>query len=156
MRVIGAEGEQLGIMTSKDAYMMAQDKGLDLVEVSPNADPPTCKILDYGKWKYDQKKKEKASKKNQTVTLLKEVQVRLRTEEHDFMVKMKRAQGFLEKKHKVKISLRFQGREMAYQEQGFALLNKVAKVLESLAVIESPPKKENRQMFMVLAPTKEK
>ena len=152
VRVIDEEGTMIGVKTSRDAMQLAIDKGLDLIEVAPNSSPPTCKIMDYGKWKYENKKKQVAAKKKQTVIFIKEIQVRPRTEQHDLDVKLKHARRFLLDGDKVKINLRFVGREMAHQEIGFELLEKLTKTLEDVAAIESPPKKEGRQLFVLLAP----
>jgi translation initiation factor IF-3 len=150
--LIDDEGTMLGIYSSQDALQVAQDKGLDLIEIAPNANPPTCKIMDYGKWKYENKKKQVASRKKQAVVSIKEVQLRVRTDQHDLDVKMRNARKFLLKGDKVKVNLRFYGREMAHQELGVELLNKVTKVLDDVANVEAPPKKEGRQLFVLLSP----
>ena len=139
-------------MPSRQALVTAQDRGLDLIEIAPNAKPPTCKIMDYGRWKYENKKKEKESKKKQTVIMIKEVQFRPRTEDHDLNVKLKHARRFLLDGCKVKANLRFSGREMAHQDQGLKVLQKVIGLLDNMAVVESPPKREGRQMFVLFAP----
>ena len=142
----------MGIMSSREALQQAEDRGLDLIEIAPNAKPPTCKIMDYGKWKYENKKKQVAAKKKQVVVSIKEIQVRPRTEQHDLDVKLKRAREFLLDGSKVKVNLRFHGREMAHQEIGFELLQKITKDLSNLAIAEVEPKKEGRQLFTLLAP----
>ncbi len=142
----------VGVMSPAEALRLAQARGLDLIEIAPTAKPPTCKIMDYGKWKYEAKKKDKEAKKKQTVISVKEIQVRPRTEEHDLETKLKHATRFLLEGDKVKINLRFSGREMAHQEIGMALLTKVTKMLETVAVVESPPKMEGRQMFVLMSP----
>lgn len=131
---------------------MAEAKGLDLIEVAPTAKPPTCKIADYGKYKYELKKKEHEARKNQTVITVKEIQLRPRTEQHDLDVKMRQARGFLLDGDKVKVNLRFYGREMAHQELGMALLQKVIAALSDLAIVEAAPKMEGKQLFVQLAP----
>ena len=143
-------------MSSREALRIAEDRGLDLIEIAPKAQPPACKIMDYGKWKYENKKKEKASKKKQTIITIKEIQVRPRTEEHDLNTKLRHARRFLLEGNKVKVNLRFSGREMAHQDLGVALLNKVTKMLEPLSFVEAPPKREGRQMFVLVAPDSSK
>lgn len=152
IRLIDEEGKMMGEMSAREAISIAEDKGLDLIEIAPQAKPPTCKIMDYGKWKYESKKKTVASKKKQTQMVIKEVQVRPRTEEHDLNTKLKQATKFLLAGDKVKVNLRFQGREMAHQDLGIELLNKITGMLEHVATLESPPKKEGRQMFILVAP----
>lgn len=134
------------------AQQLARDFGLDLIEVAPEAQPPTCKIMDYGKWKYENKKKTQANKKKQVIITLKEIQIRLRTDEHDLDVKMKHARRFLLEGDKVKVSMRFQGREMSQMDTGREVMAKLAQDLADLAIIEAEPKSEGRQMFMILAP----
>lgn len=131
---------------------MAEARGLDLIEIAPNATPPTCKIMDYGKWKYENKKKEKEAKKKQTVITIKEVQVRPRTDEHDLEVKVRHARRFLLDGDKVKVNLRFSGREMAHQEFGMKTLKRFETMLMDIALVESPPKMEGKQAFLMLAP----
>ena len=142
----------LGEMSAREALTIAEDKGLDLIEIAPQAKPPTCKIMDYGKWKYEAKKKAVAAKKKQTQIVIKEIQIRPRTEDHDLNTKLKNATKFLMSGDKVKVNLRFHGREMAHQELGIELLERVTKMLDHISVLESPPKKEGRQMFILLAP----
>lgn len=152
MRVIDDQGQMVGVFTSQDALRMAMDKGLDLIEIAPQAKPPTCRIMDYGKWKYENKKKQVAAKKKQTVVSIKEIQVRPRTEDHDLEVKTKNARKFLLNGDKVKVNLRFSGREMAHQDLGVKLLNRVTEMLADIAAVEAPPKREGRQMFVLLVP----
>ncbi len=152
MRLIDDEGTMLGVMSAREALVIAEDRGLDLIEIAPTAKPPTCKIMDYGKWMYENKKKDKESKKKQTVISIKEVQFRPRTEDHDLNVKLKHARRFLLEGNKVKANLRFSGREMAHQEQGLKLLQKVIKLLDDIAVVETAPKREGRQMFVLFNP----
>lgn len=143
-------------MSSDEALQYAESKGLDLIEIAPNAKPPTCKVMDYGKWKYENKKKEAANRKKQVIVSVKEVQLRPRTDQHDLEVKMRNARKFLLNGDKVKINLRFSGREMAHQELGLELLNKVTGMLNDLCVVEQAPKKEGRQMFVMVAPDAQK
>ncbi|MCC7403726.1 MAG: translation initiation factor IF-3 [Bdellovibrionales bacterium] len=152
VRVIDSDGKMAGIFTVAEAIRLAESRGLDLIEVAPDAKPPTCKIIDYGKWKYENKKKEKDARKKQTIITIKEIQVRPRTDQHDLETKLKHARRFLLEGDKVKVNLRFQGREMAHQEQGMALLNKITAALNDVAVPETPAKREGRQMFVLLAP----
>ena len=152
VRLIGDDGKMIGVMTASQALEAAQAKGLDLIEIAPQAKPPTCKIMDYGKWKYENKKKEKEAKKKQTVISIKEIQIRPRTEDHDLQTKLKNATKFLLDGDKVKVNLRFSGREMAHQELGLELLNKVTEMLSHIATVEAPPKKEGRQMFVLMSP----
>jgi len=152
IRLIGAEGENVGVVTIVEARQMADDVGLDLVEISPDADPPVCKILDYGKFKYEaQKKKSEARKKQKTIDV-KEIKMRPGIEEHDYQVKIRAMIRFLDSGDKVKVTLRFRGREMAHQELGAKVLERVRVDLEEPAKVEQFPKMEGRQMTMVLAP----
>lgn len=142
----------VGVMSSREALSIAEGRGLDLIEIAPNATPPTCKIMDYGKYKYENKKKEKEAKKKQTVITIKEIQVRPRTDDHDIEVKVRNARRFLLEGDKVKINLRFMGREMAHQEFGMKTLKKVQEMLMDVALVETPPKMEGKQAFLLLAP----
>lgn len=150
--MIGPEGSQLGIMTSKDAYQKALDLELDLVEIAPNATPPVCKIIDYGKFRYDQTKKERESKKAQHQIKVKEIKVRPNINEHDLLTKEKQARQFLEKGNKVKVTCTFRGREMAYPDLGEKVVRKICENLEDIAHHESIPKMMGRSMIVVLAP----
>jgi translation initiation factor IF-3 len=152
VRVIDEEGQMVGVMPPAQALSMAEEKGLDLIEIAPNANPPTCKVMDYGKWKYENKKKAQVAKKKQTVISIKEIQIRPRTDDHDLEVKMKNARKFLLAGDKVKVNLRYQGREMAHKEVGAKVLHKVMAQLSDLAVAEVEPKMEGRQLFVVMAP----
>lgn len=152
MRVIDDEGQMLGVMPPSKALAMAEEKGLDLIEIAPNANPPTCKMMDYGKWKYENKKKAQEAKKKQTVISVKEIQIRPRTDDHDLATKMKKAREFLLDGDKVKVNLRYQGREMAHKEVGAKVLQKVIADLSDLALPEVEPKMEGRQLFVVMAP----
>jgi|TARA_B100000497_G_scaffold124335_1_gene158672 translation initiation factor IF-3 len=152
VRCIAPDGEQLGVMKTEDAIAEADSQGLDLVEVSPNADPPVCKILDYGKFKFEAQKKRNEAKKKQKVIEVKEIKLRPNIDEHDYQVKMRSVQKFLDDGDKVKITLRFRGREMAHQELGVNVLNRVREDTDDVAKIEAFPKLEGRQMIMVIAP----
>jgi len=152
VRVIGPEGEQLGVLPIEQALARAQELGMDLVEVSPMAKPPVCKIMDYGKFKYLEKKKQNEAKKKQVVVQLKEVKLRPRTEEHDYDVKLKKVREFLEEANKARITVMFRGREMSHKELGQKVLQRVIEDLRETAVIEAAPRFEGRQMFMILAP----
>lgn len=152
VRLIGEDGKLIGLMSSFEALNHARDRGLDLVEIHEKSNPPVCKIMDYGKWKFETKKKEKQNKKNQTKILIKEIQLRTRTDEGDIKIKLDKARGFLNQGHKVKINLRFFGREMAHKELGFELLKQVESRLSDLAVPEMPAKMERRTLFTILAP----
>ncbi len=152
IRVIDDEGGMLGEMTVAEGIRMAQDRGLDLIEVAPNAKPPTCKIMDYGKYKYEQKKKQQQSKKNQIQMKVKEIQLRPTTEQHDLNTKLKHTREFLEDGDKAKINVKFRGREIAYQDMGRTLLERVIESLKDIAVVETPIQTEGKQMFIMLAP----
>lgn len=152
VRVIGDNGEQLGVMSVPQAIRLAEDRGLDLIEIAPTANPPTCKIMDYGKYKYEKKKAAGQARKNQVIVDIKEVQIRPRTDDHDLQTKIRHARRFLLDGDKVKVSLRFSGREMAYQDEGMQVLHKFTESVNDLAIVESAPKKEGRQVFVLYAP----
>ena len=152
VRVIDDEGENLGVMFTREAVEQAQEKGLNLVEVSPNADPPVCKFLDVGKYRYEAQKKANAARKTQKTQDIKEVKMRPNIDTHDYDVKMKNVNKFIEQGDKVKVTLRFRGREMAHQHLGMDLLKRVQTDVEEIAKIEAFPRLEGRQMLMVLAP----
>lgn len=152
VRVVDPEGEQVGVMSIRDAQDLAYDKGLDLVEVAPQAKPPVCRVMDYGKYKYEQSKKAKEAKKNQNIVSIKEVQLGLKIEDHDFFVKVKRAREFLENKDKVKVRVKFRGREITHKELGVQLLDRFIKETEDLGKVESKPKMEGRNMILILGP----
>lgn len=152
VRLIGAEGENVGVVSIAVALAKAEDAGLDLVELSPNAEPPVCKILDYGKFKYEQQKKASAARKNQKTQDVKEIKMRPGIDTHDYGVKMKKVHEFIEHGDKVKLTIRFRGREMAHQDLGMAVLNRVADELGETVKVEARPKLEGRQMIMVVAP----
>ena len=152
--MIGAEGEQVGIVSINEALQMAYDVSLDLVEISPNADPPVCKIMDFGKYQFEQNKKLQAAKKKQKQIQIKEIKFRPGTEEGDYQVKIRSLVKFLSEGDKTKITVRFKGRELTHRELGMDLLKRIETDLEELAVVEQFPKMEGRQLIMVLAPTK--
>lgn len=152
VRVIGSDGEQLGIMSGREAQQLAYEKHLDLVEIAPTAKPPVCRIMDYGKYRYEQQKREKESRKKQKIFDIKEVKLRPGIEEHDFNVKFKNAVRFLEDGDKVKVTIMFRGRELSHPELGEVLLNKMAAQLKEMAVVERQPKLEGKNMIMIVAP----
>lgn len=154
VRLISNTGEQLGIVSTKDAMNMAEEQNLDLVMISPSAKPPVCRIMDYHKFSYEKAKKEKEAKKNQKVITLKEIRFSPKTEEHDIMIKAAKAREFLEDGDKVKVTVRFRGREAAYAENGYKILAIFAAKLEDVCVIEKPSKMEGRNMIMILTPKK--
>ncbi|MCH7973464.1 MAG: translation initiation factor IF-3 [Bacteroidetes bacterium] len=156
VRVIDIDGKQLGIMLINDALEIAEERGQDLVEIAPQAAPPVCKIIDYGKFKYEQQKREKLQKKNQAVSILKEIRLHPNTDVHDFEFKARHAMNFLEDGNKVKISVMFKGRQMAYKEQGEELLARFVEKVEDISKIESPLKMEGRNMNLILVPLKSK
>jgi translation initiation factor IF-3 len=150
--VIGADGEKLGVVDTDSALAMAEEAGLDLVEVSPNTSPPVCKILDYGKLKYQEQKKASEARKRQKTVDVKEIKMRPNIDTHDYDVKMRSVNKFLGEGDKVKVTMRFRGREMAHQNLGMELLHKVRDDTNEIAKVEAMPKLEGRQMIMVLAP----
>lgn len=152
VQLIDAEGENKGIVRTRDAIAMAQELGLDLVEISPNAAPPVAKMLDLGRFKYAAQKKAAEARKKQKVIEVKEIQLRPNIDTHDFDTKMKAVQKFIGEGDRVKVTLRFRGREMAHQDLGMGLLLKVRDMMEAIAKVESSPRSEGRQMVMVLAP----
>lgn len=154
VRVIDAEGNQLGVISTRKAIELAMSAELDLVEVSPNAEPPVCRIMDYGKYKFEINKKQQAAKKKQKQVQIKEIKFRPRTEEGDYKTKVRHLREFLEEGDKAKVTLRYRGREFAHPELGMQLLERVAKDLEDISTIEQMPKMEGRQMVMMLAPKK--
>lgn len=152
VRLVDSEGEMVGVVSVKKALEMADEAGLDLVEVSPNAEPPVCKILDYGKYKYEQQKKANEARKKQKTVEVKEVKMSPRIEKNDYDVKMRNARRFLEAGNKVKVSMRFRGREMAHQDIGREMFAKMKEELGELANVELEPKMEGRQMVMIIGP----
>lgn len=154
VRLIGVDGSQLGIFATDDARRIADDQGLDLVEVAPNADPPVCRIMDYGKFKYEQDIKAKKARKSQTKVEIKEIKFRPKIDIHDYETKKKHVVRFLVAGAKVKVTIMFRGREMVHAERGLAILERLAGELEDMAIIENQPKLEGRNMFMLIAPLK--
>ena len=152
VRCIGANGEQLGVIPINEALKIAEDLSLDLVEIQPNVDPPVCKILDYGKFKYEAQKRKNEARKKQKIIDVKEIKLRPNIDNNDFIVKMKQVRKFIENGDKVKITLRFRGREMAHQTLGATVLDRVKDDTEELCKVETLPKLEGRQMVMILAP----
>lgn len=155
-RLIGFDGSQLGIFAMSDALRIADEQGFDLVEIAPNADPPVCKIMDFGKFKYEQSMKEKAARKNQSKIEIKEMKFRPKVDKHDYETKKKHILRFLDAGAKVKVTIMFRGREMAHPELGLNILERLAGELAELAIIETQPKLEGRNMHMLLAPLKKK
>lgn len=156
IRLVGDEGEQLGIMSSRQALAMAEEAGLDLVEIAPLAKPPVCRLMDFGKFKYQEAKRAAEAKSKQKQIQVKEVKFRPGTDEGDYQIKLRNLNRFLLDGDKAKVTLRFRGREMAHQEFGMRLLERVKSDLEAIAVVEQFPKLEGRQLIMVLAPQKKK
>ncbi|WP_456095344.1 translation initiation factor IF-3 [Paracoccus rhizosphaerae] len=152
IRLIGPEGENVGVVPPSVGLQMAQDAGLDLVEISPNATPPVCKVMDLGKFKYEQQKREAEARKKQKIIEVKEIKFRPGTDTHDYDVKMRSVMKFLEGGDKVKVTLRFRGREMAHQDLGLELLNRVKDDVGEAGKVESMPKLEGRQMVMMISP----
>lgn len=152
VRVIGPDGSQVGLMATRDAIALAEKEGLDLVEIAPNAEPPVCKIINFGKYRYDQTKKEKESKKSQHQIKVKEIKLKPNIDEHDFLTKQRQAKEFLEKGNKVKITCFFRGREAIRPELGEAVVKKMCSGLEELGVIESPLKMMGKTMIVIVGP----
>ncbi|MBQ7705375.1 MAG: translation initiation factor IF-3 [Selenomonadaceae bacterium] len=156
VRVTDENGEQLGIMQTRDALKLAEDKHLDLVEVAPKARPPVCKIMDFGKYRYEQQKRDKEARKKQKVVTVKEVKLRPNIEQHDFDVKLKNAQRFIEEGNKVKVTIMFRGRELSHPEIGSTILDKMAKALGETVSVERAAKLEGKNMTMILSPKAQK
>ncbi len=156
VRLIGANGDQIGVKTKQEALDMAANANLDLVMVAPNAKPPVCRIMDYGKFKFEQQKKEREARKNQKIITTKEVRLSPTIETHDFNTKLRNARKFLEKGDKVKAAIRFRGRAITHSQIGRDVLMRLAKECEDISTIESAPKMEGRSMFLVLAPKSDK
>lgn len=152
VRVVNVDGEMVGVISKEEGIEIAFEAGLDLVEVSPNADPPVCKVLDYGKYKYEAQKKANEARKKQKVIDVKEIKMRPGIDEHDYQVKMRSVRRFLDEGDKVKMTIRFRGREMAHQELGMKVLDRVREDVDELAKVEQFPKSEGRLMTMVIAP----
>ena len=154
VRLIGTDGEIIGIMSGREALKMAEEADTDLVEISPNATPPVCRLMDYGKFKYQEQKKAAEARAKQKIIQVKEIKLRPGTDENDYQVKMRNIKRFIEDGDKVKVTLRFRGREMAHQEIGMRQLERIREELAEMAQVESMPKLEGRQMVMVLSPRK--
>ena len=154
IRLIGAEGEQVGVVGIRAALQMAEEAGVDLVEIAPLAQPPVCRIMDYGKFKYQEAKKAHEAKLKQKQVQIKEIKLRPGTDENDYQIKLRNMTRFLEEGDKVKVTLRFRGREMAHQEFGMRQLERIKADLENVGLVEQMPKMEGRQMIMVIAPGK--
>ena len=152
VRVIGPEGEQLGILPTPDAFRKAQESGYDLVEVAPTSQPPVCRIMDYGKYKYELSKKEHQSRRHQKSTQVKEIKLRPRTDKHDLEIKIRQIKGFLSEGNKTKVTVNFRGREMANQEMGRAMMDTVIAQLSECGTIEYAPRMEGRSLIMIVAP----
>nr|WP_189448747.1 translation initiation factor IF-3 [Lysobacter xinjiangensis] len=154
VRVIGSDGEMVGVLTRDEALTMAQDEGLDLVEIQPNADPPVCKIMDFGKFRFEQQKKANEAKKKSKQVEIKEMKFRPVTDEGDYQIKLRNMRRFLEEGDKIKVNIRFRGREMSHQELGRQMAQRIEQDLGEDIVIESRPRLEGRQMVMMIAPKK--
>ncbi len=152
VRVIGADGEQLGILPTPEAFRQAQESGYDLVEVAPTSQPPVCRIMDYGKYKYELSKKEHQSRRHQKSTQVKEIKLRPRTDKHDLEIKIRQIRGFLAEGNKTKVTLTYRGREMANQEMGRSVINTVIEQLTDVGTIEFAPRMEGRSLIMIVAP----
>jgi len=150
--VVSAEGEQLGVMPTQQALETARSQELDLVEVAPEAQPPVCRIMDFGKFKYTQARRQKEARKKQTVILVKEVKMGPKTEKHDFDFKLKHVRRFLEEGHKAKVTVRFKGREMAHTELGWKMLQRMVEAVSDIAVTENNPRMEGRMLHIMLSP----
>ena len=156
VRLVDENGNQVGVVPTRQALDMAREAGLDLVEVSPQAKPPVCKILDYGKYKFQLQKKASEARKNQQIVTVKEITIRPRTDDHDYDVKMKNARKFLERGDKVKFNLRFRGREMAHQDLGLEMMERIESDLQDVAKVDQKPRQEGRNMNMLLSPANKK
>ncbi|MBI5479749.1 MAG: translation initiation factor IF-3 [Deltaproteobacteria bacterium] len=152
VRVIGADGSQLGVLQTHEAQRLAEEAGLDLVEVSPKSVPPVCKIMDYGRFKYEKSKKDKAARRHQSTVVLKEVKFRPKTDEHDLAFKVRNIKRFLEEGNKAKLLIIFRGREIVHPETGHAVLNRVLKEVGDLAAVEQAPGMDGRRMTMIIGP----
>ena len=152
VRLVAADGKQVGVMSIKDALAHAAEANLDLVEVAPQASPPVCRIMDYGRYKYQQSKKQQEARRRQTIIQVKEVKVRPKIEEHDMAFKLRNIRRFLADRDKVKVTMIFRGREMAHQDRGYRILQQMAEALEDVGVVEQQPRHEGRTLFMIVAP----
>ncbi len=156
MRVIGVDGEQLGILTRAEALRQAQEAGIDLVEVSPNAEPPVCRIMDYGKFKYEQQKKKQEAKKHQVVVQIKEIKVRPKTDDHDYETKVRHIRRFLEAGDRCKVSVFFRGREIVHKDRGETILQRIIEDTKDIAKVEQEARTEGRVLQMLLVPLPKK
>ena len=154
VRVIGAEGEQIGILPKQEALALAREAGLDLVEVAANAEPPVCRIMDFGKFKYEQQKKKQDAKKRQAVVQVKEIKVRPKTDEHDYETKLKHIRSFLEDGDRCKVTVFFRGREIVHKDRGIEILERIVKDLEDVGKVEQEPRAEGRTLQMLVVPKK--
>ena len=154
VRVIGADGEMVGVLSREEALALAEESGMDLVEIQPTADPPVCRIMDYGKFKFEAQKKANAAKKKQKIVEIKELKFRPTTDDGDYNIKLRNLRRFLEEGDKVKVNIRFKGREMAHQELGLEMAKRIETDLADEVVIEQRPRLEGRQMIMMIAPKK--
>ena len=152
VRLINYNGENLGVVSTHEALKIAEEVGLDLIEISPQVNPPVCKVLDYGKYKYEMQKKKNEAKKNQKVVSIKELKLRPMIEAHDYEVKLKQAKKFLSQGDKVKFTMRYKGREMSANDMGKEVLNKLLEDLEGLCKVDAAPKAEGKQVFMIVSP----
>lgn len=152
VRLVSETGEQLGVFSSRDALRIAQERGFDLVEVAPTARPPVCRIMDYGRFKYEQSKRDREARKKQKVVTIKEVKMRPNIEDHDFDVRRRQAESFLKEGDKVKATIMFRGREVVHAELGKAVLDQLLEAVKDLCIVERPAKLEGRNMIMILAP----
>lgn len=152
VRLVSEEGEQLGVFSSRDALRMAQERGYDLVEVAPMAKPPVCRIMDYGKYKYEQAKRDKEARKKQKVVTIKEVKMRPNIEDHDFDVRRRQAESFLKDGDKIKATIMFRGREVVHADLGKVVLDRLLETLKDICIVERPAKLEGKNMIMILAP----
>ena len=154
LRVIGAEGEQLGILSRNDAIAAAKEAGMDLVEVAATAEPPVCRIMDYGKFKYEQQKKKQEAKKRQTVVQIKEIKVRPKTDDHDYETKVRHVRRFIEEGDRCKVTVFFRGREIVHKDRGMTILERVVQDTQDIAKVEQEPRAEGRTLQMLLVPKK--
>lgn len=152
VRCIDADGTQIGVITTREALMRAHDQGMDLIEVAPNAQPPVCRITDFGKYKYEEEKKEKASRKHQNVSKVKEVKYHSNVDEHDYQTKLRHIKEFIAEGHRVKVSLTFRGRESAHQDLGYQVMRRVLTDLDAVATSENPPTQMGRSIIMLVSP----
>ncbi len=156
MRLIGAESEQIGVIDRNEALQMARDAGLDLVEVAATADPPVCRIMDYGKYKYEAQKKKQEAKKRQVVFEIKEIKFRPKTDEHDYQTKVKHIRRFIEDGDRCKVTIYFRGREIVHKERSIAMLDRIVEMLADIAKVDQEPRAEGRTLHMLMAPLPKK